>query len=364
MKRYLVFGMSSQMGGVESFLMNYVGNMMDEENEFEFVFFNSVPEFFLDSPLGCCKYYIVPARTKNCWKFYSGLKAIVKKGNYDILWYNACTLSDITLVKIAAKYKIPCRIVHSHNSENMGNKLAGLFHNIHKKCIFKYATEFFACSKEAAIFMFPEYVKNVQIINNAIQVENYKFDNNIRQKVRNNLGLKNEILLGHVGRFHTQKNHEFLIDIFGETVKKRSSVRLLLIGDGSIKRKIQQLAKDKEIFDRIIFLEKRTDVNELLQAMDIFVFPSLFEGLGLALIEAQAADLPCVIADTIPEAAILTEKVSVLSLDSPAKEWADTVLESAEKYHNRNDRVELLKQKRYDIAENAELLKKYICSKY
>lgn len=364
MKKYLVFGMSSQRGGVESFILNYVGNMMDEENVFEFVFFNSVPDFFLDSPVGKCKYYIVPSRTKNWWRFYNGLKSIVKNGGYDVLWYNACTLSDVTLVKIADRYKVPCRIVHSHNSENMGNKLVGILHNIHKRRIMDYITESFACSAGAAKFMFPSSVKNIRLVNNAIVAEKYKFDAEVRERIRANLKLNNELLLGHVGRFHNQKNHMFLIEVFGEVVKKNPMARLLLVGDGGLKEQICQKAKAKGIFDYIIFLEKRTDINELLQAMDVFVFPSLFEGLALALTEAQAADLPCVIADTIPKEAILTEKVSVISLEKSPKEWANLILESARKYQNREDRVNLLKQKQYDIVENAEMLKKYINSKY
>lgn len=352
--------MSAQRGGVESFLMNYVGNMMDEENVFEFVFFDSVPSFFPDSVVGSCRYFVVPSRTKNWWKFYKGLRAIVRTGGYDVLWYNACTLSDITLVKLAAKYQVPCRIVHSHNSENMGNKLAGILHNIHKKQIGAYTTECFACSEGAAAFMFPQGTKDIRIINNAIVAENYRFDVAVRQRIREELGLKEELLVGHVGRFHMQKNHVFLIEVFQNVVQKNPSAKLLLVGDGGLKEQIRQMAKERGIIDHIIFLEKRTDVNALLQAMDVFLFPSLFEGLALALTEAQAADLPCVVADTIPEAAILTEKVSVVPLERPAEEWADRVLESAARYADRKDQSGLIRQKRYDIAENAELLKQYI----
>lgn len=363
MKKYLVFGISSQMGGVESFLFNYVGKMMDSQNEFEFILFDSVPKFYSASILKKCRYYVVPSRTRNYFKYYKKLNEIVKNGKYDVLWYNVCTLSDITLLKMASKYHVPCRIIHSHNSENMGGKLVGVLHSLHKKEVVRYATELFACSDKAAEFMFGTNRNKAKIINNAIDASKYKYNEQIRNKVRNELGLKDEFVIGHVGRFHMQKNHEFIIKILKEIVKINESVKLILIGDGILKEKIVLLAKKEGVLDKIIFLEKRSDVNELLQAMDVFLFPSLFEGLGLALIEAQGADLPCVISDTIPHAAILTEKVRALSLEETPDKWARVVLDCT-KMRERINRESLLKEKKYDIEENAQLLKIYINEKY
>ena len=363
MKKYLVFGMSSLMGGVEAFLINYVEQMMDEENVFEFVFFNTVPEVVEKTELKKCKYHVVPSRTRNWFGYYQGLKKIIKEGKYDVLWYNVCTLSDITLLKLAYKYQVPCRIVHSHNSENMGNRIVGILHNIHKKSVSKYATEFFACSEKAADFMFSHKIQNIRIINNAIITEKYKYDKGIRETVRKNLGIKDEMVVGHVGRFHMQKNHFFIMEIFRQLTLLEGACKLMLIGSGELKEQIVEIAKQEQMEESIIFLDNRMDVNELLQAMDVFLFPSLFEGLGLALVEAQAADLPCVISDTIPEAAILSKKVFPMSLESPAIEWAKKIMECAQN-NNRSNQVELLREKHYDISENAILLKEYLNSKY
>ena len=153
------------------------------------------------------------------------------------------------------------------------------------------------------------------------------------------------------------------LKVLKEIVRLNNNVKVILIGNGTLKEKIISYAQESGVLDNIIFLEKRTDVNELLQTMDVFLFPSLFEGLGLALIEAQAADLPCVISDTIPKAAILTEKVVIKSLNETPEEWAKAVLSCSEN-KERKDRELLLKQKKYDIQENAEMLVKYINEKY
>lgn len=362
MKRYLIFGFSSQRGGVESCLMNYISNMMGEECTFEFIVFDKIPEYLQNAPFKECKMHIIPKRTNNPVKYYNKLKQILRKGRYDVLWYNVCTLSDITLLKIAKRENVPCRIVHSHNGANMGGKLVGFLHNKHKKIIEKYATDFFACSKVAAEFMFPESLSEkgeVKIINNAINTGEYKFSKKVRAKVRDSLGLTSQLLIGNVGRFHFQKNHKFILDIFAEVLKKKEDARLLLIGSGELKDEFCKSAKEKKVLSNIFILENRSDVNELLQAMDVFLFPSLFEGLPLSLIEAQTADLPCVISDTISDEVLITDRNLVLSLKDSAERWAKEVIEKGND-GNRTDMTAVMKSHGYDIYENAKLLINYI----
>lgn len=362
MKRYLIFGFSSQRGGVESCLMNYISNMMGEERTFEFIVFDEVPEYLQKTPFKECETHIIPKRTKNPVKYYNKLKEILHKGQYDVLWYNVCTLSDITLLKMAKREKVPCRIVHSHNGANMGGKLVEFLHNKHKKIIERYATDFFACSKVAAEFMFPESLiekAEVKIVKNAINTKEYKFSKKIRGKVRDSLGLTSQLLIGNVGRFHFQKNHKFILDIFVEVIKKRKDARLLLIGSGELKEEFCKSAKEKKVLSNIFMLENRSDVNELLQAMDVFLFPSLFEGLPVSLIEAQTADLPCVIADTISKEVLITEGNLALSLEDSAEIWAKEIIEKGNN-RKRTDMTAVMKNHGYDIYENAKLLVNYI----
>lgn len=363
MKRYLIFGFSSQLGGIETFLFNYIGEMQkqDPENSFDFILLDEMPDFFKTSILSQNKTYIIPRRTKNPILYYKSLKNILKKGRYDVLWYNVCTLSDITLLKLAKKYNVSCRIVHSHNSENMGGRMVGWLHNMNRNVVKKYATDFFACSDLAGRFMFPKLIweNKGKVVKNGIYVEKYEFSEKIRQRKRNSLGIQNEIVVGNIGRFHFQKNHSFIIEIFDQILKEDPTAKLLLIGNGSLKENIVRKARSLGVLENIIFLENRLDVNELLQAMDVFLFPSLFEGLGIALIEAQAADLPCVISDTIPQDARLTKRITSLSLGESAEVWAGAVLGVLDD-EKRTTQTRLIREEGFDIVSNAKEILRYI----
>lgn len=367
MKKYLVLGISSQLGGVETFIFNYIENMkaFSEEDRYDFVVFDKLPDFVQKSKLAGNKFHIVPSRIRNPIGYYKGLCEILSENNYDVLWYNACTLSDITLLKLAKKYRIPCRIIHSHNSKNMGGGLVGLLHTFHKAEIAKFANEFFACSEVAGEYMFPDKINRdrVKIIRNAIDVEKYNYNTLVRAVKRQELGLEDELLIGHVGRFHFQKNHEFIIDIFEKVLLKKKASKLLLIGNGELKSKIIKKAEKLGLGNNIIFLENRSDINELLQAVDVFLMPSLFEGLPFALVEAQAADLPCVISDTISEEAMITENVYVVPLKEKAEIWAECIIKIAAETC-RKSQIALLSEKGFDISCNAKEIVEYLNVKY
>ena len=362
MIRYLVFGISSLKGGVESFILNYVGHMQDAENVFEFVMFEKKPDFFEHSTLKNCKVHILPFRTKHPLLYYRRCNEIFRKNQYDVIWYNVCTLSDVTLLQFAKKAGVPTRIVHSHNSENMGGFFVEILHNYHKKKIQELATDYFACSMKAAEFMFPEKIRkspDFRLIKNAIDAEKYKFNEEIRKKVRKEMGLNGKFVIGHVGRFHFQKNHKMIIEIFEKLQEKNKDSLLMLVGSGELKEEIIKIAETKKILEKILFLENREDINELLQAMDVFLFPSFFEGAPIALIEAQAADLPCIVSDTIAKESLISEKIIKLSLGKTQEFWANVVLEQA-KERKRKDNTKLLKENGYDIRSSATWLKEYI----
>lgn len=362
MKKYLVFGLSEQLGGVESFLMNYISKMMDDDNVFEFIVFEGIPEYIKNSAIKDCKMYVVNKRIKKPVSYYRQLTKILQEGNYDIVWYNVCTLSDITLLKLAKKYQVPCRIVHSHNGSNMGGGIVAYLHERNRNIIMNYASDYFACSNVAAVFMFPDDIvksKKVKIIKNAIDTKKYQYNKDIRENMRNQLGISKQLLIGHVGRFHFQKNHKFILRIFEEVLKKQKDAKLLLIGNGELKEEFCKKMEEKGITDSIIMLENRSDVNCLMQAMDVFLFPSLFEGLPISLVEAQAADLPCVISDTISEEVLLTDKIEMLSLDDSAEKWAEHIIEKSINV-DRIDETNVLKKKGYDIGQNAIELKQYM----
>lgn len=365
MKKYLVFGISAQMGGVESFLLNYVEHMQDEKNVFEFVMFEKVPDFFRHSSLADCKVHLLPFRTQHPIRYKKEIIRILKQNHYDVLWYNACTLSDVSLMKYAEKWKVPCRIIHSHNSENMGGRAVEVLHKLHKRSIDRLATDYFSCSMKAAKFMFKQDMlesEHFMLVKNAINARKYEFNAQVRESVRQEFHLTDQFVIGHIGRFHFQKNHKLILQIFDEVKKTKKNAKLMLIGNGELKEQIVEQAEKLGIKDSILFLENREDIHELLQGMDVFLFPSLFEGAPIALIEAQASDLPCVVSDTIAKESLLTDKIVRISLEEDVCVWRDQVLEQGT-MAGRKNRVELLGKAGYDIERSAKKLKRYIDDK-
>ena len=194
----------------------------------------------------------------------------------------------------AARHNVPVRIAHSH-SANQDKNLKYPIKLWYKRAIPKYATCLFACGKDAGDWMFGGVP--YQIINNAIDAAAYAYDTAKRADVRQALGLGDELVVGHVGRFNQPKNHPFLLEIFAALLKKEPDSVLLLVGGGEDMPKMQAKAKTLGIAEHVRFLGVRSDVAELMQAMDVFVFPSLYEGLPVTMVEAQAASLPCIISD-------------------------------------------------------------------
>ena len=182
-----------------------------------------------------------------------------------------------------------------------------------------------ACSDIAGRYMFKS--RSFTVVNNAIDAEKFSYSEEARTRYRKELGLVDKFVLGHVGRFDEQKNHEFLVDIFRSVHEKDPSAFLLMVGVGALKAKIAAKLKSLGLERNSMILENRSDIPELMQAMDVFVFPSVFEGLGMVVIEAQAAGLPCVVADTLPCAVEATDLLVWLSLNQSAEVWGRKVLE-------------------------------------
>lgn len=263
-------------------------------------------------------------------------------------------MSSVAL-KVAKECGVPVRIAHSHNS-NQDKNLKYLIKLHYMKKIPAFATALFACGKDAGDWMFGG--KQYHVMANAVEVKRYQYKPSVAEKIRNEWNISDELLVGHVGRFNPQKNHTFLIDIFYEVQKINPSARLLLVGDGDGKKEIQEKARKLGIADHIIFADVRTDVEEQMQAMDVFVFPSLYEGLPVTMVEAQAAGLPCIISDQIPEECIITTNlVTTQKLTDSPKIWAEHILGRAK--NTRTDHYDEIKSHGYDIEEAAKWLQNY-----
>ena len=259
----------------------------------------------------------------------------------------------------AKNAKVPVRIAHAHSTSQDRNwKL--VFKLISKKLISLYTTDLFACSADAGEWMFG--TKDVHILPNAIDIERYAFNLLIRNQTKKALGLDDAFVIGHVGRFSAVKNHSFLTDVFAQIKRQEPNSKLLLVGAGSEMQAVQQKVKALGLGADVIFTGVRNDVANLMQAMDVFVFPSLYEGLGIVLIEAQAAGLPCVVSDTIPREAYLTDLITAEKLSSSVEKWAEKILKKRD--FPRTDRRDEIAAHGFDITTEAVKLQEFYINAY
>jgi glycosyltransferase involved in cell wall biosynthesis len=198
-------------------------------------------------------------------------------------------------------------------------------------------------------------------LNNAVNVEEFLFNKEMRQKIRRELNVHDELVIGHIGRFNKQKNHEFLIDIFKLVVEKRPDAVLVMAGEGNLKPQIEKKVADLGLSSNVRFLGVRSDIANLMQGLDLFLFPSLFEGLPVVLVEAQAAGLKCLISDSITKETNITERIEFASLGESPEEWANKILSST---YEHVDTSKQLSEKGYDTKTMAKWLADYYLDYY
>jgi glycosyltransferase EpsF len=278
--------------------------------------------------MGCAIYKIPPY--KHIFSYIKTLKNIFGKNNYTIVHSHMSTISVFTL--LAAKLAdVPVRISHSHVTAGKGK--GELFRNAVKYFLRFFSklfpTHLFACSEYAGKWMFGKKTFDkgkITVLNNAVDLSKFTYNNSVRNTVRNSLHLKDQFVIGNVGRFMPQKNHDFLIDIFFEICKKDNNCTLLLVGDGELKPLIQKKVKKFNLQNNVLFMGIRDDVNELYQAMDVFVLPSLYEGLGMVAVEAQIAGLPTIVSSRVPIEAKVFDFIDFLDLHEGANKWAEMLI--------------------------------------
>lgn len=359
-KKVLIFGMSSQYGGVESFIINYVRYMDKEKIGFDFLAYNIPPAYAEEIAKMGCKTFVITGRGKNPVKCAKEIKHILKEGNYDVVWSNLCYLSDILILKYAKKYNVPIRIIHSHNSVNMSGRLNGLLHKIHKRSIGKYANHFWSCSDLAGEFFYGDSIRsteNYRVIPNAVDTDKFAFNPDMRVSLRKELKIENQFVVTNVGRLHFQKNQLFLLEIFNEIQKINPNSRLLLIGDGEMRAEIKEKCEKLKISEKVLLLGRRSDISELMSASDVFLMPSLFEGFPVALVEALSSGLPSVTSTAVTKEISKIGDVKYIGLEDEPLKWAQTVLNLP--INCRENAHLTVKNAGYDISEQAENMMRF-----
>lgn len=358
----LQVGMSPYYGGTEAFIMSQYRSI--DRTKVQFDFLNVYEEEIACEQeireLGGKVYHLNMARHQGLKSYYHNVDSFFHKHakQFHIIHCNFQSLINIDPLVYAKKYGISVRIAHAHNSgygkePDWKQKLIIYKNRIALPYV---ANAYFACSDLAAHWMFH---RNADIINNAIDAEKYRFSEETRKKVRTELGIQNERVVITVGRLDPQKNPLFLIDIFAELLKIDQNYKLIIVGDGILADPIWNRINEYAIIDKVMMLGTRTDVPELLQAADVFVLPSLFEGLGIVLVEAQAAGLPCFASEkVIPETVRICDLLKFISLNQSAKDWARQIHEYD---GHRTDTFPFIARAGYDAKNNARIVEeKYI----
>lgn len=363
MKRILVFGMTENLGGIESFIINYYRNIDRDEIQFDFLC-NTLNKVAYEEELqylGANIYHIAPRRENRLY-FKKELEKIFLQHakEWDAIWVNTCNLVNIDYLIFAKKYGIKQRIIHSHNSENMEDPIRGLLHLINKKRIKIYATDFWACSDSAADWFYNDDVRDrVVVIHNAISADKMRFDAEKRKQIREKHGFGDKYVIGNVGRLHFQKNQAFLLEIFREYHAHNTDSLLVLIGQGEDERKLKEKVKKEGLEKEVYFMGTQKDIQGWLSSFDLFIFPSLFEGLGIAALEAQANGVPVMASDkVIPREVKINDNFIFYSLDKPAKKWAEQIHKMRETY-SRGDFNEIKRRfllNGYEISTEASVL--------
>lgn len=351
-------------GGAETMVMNYYRHIDRTKVQFDFLVHREQRGAYDDEieRMGGRIYRMCPIYPQNFSRYKRDLRAFFRAHpEYKIIHSHMSELGYFAF-REAERQGVPVRICHAHNAPH-GFDVKMIMRTYFKKRMMPYLTHLFMCGEESGKWLYGEKNKSRFImLNNAIDAALYSFDASKREKMRQQLGLTDELVIGHVGRFNPQKNHPFLLDVFAALLKKESDAVLLLVGGGDDMPEIQAKAEALGITERVRFLGVRSDVADLIQAMDVFVFPSLYEGLGIALVEAQAAGLPCVVSDTIPHEAYLTDLVDSEKLSAPEEKWAEKIL--ALRAVPRTDRHEEIAAHGFDISTEAVKLQEFYLKAY
>lgn len=355
-----VFGILN-FGGAEMMLISLYRHIDKTIVQFDFVKHTNDKCEFDDEILAmggrvfCCPKYT----GKNHFKYQKWWNDFfMKHSEYHIIHSHISSTAAIIL-SIAKKYDL-FTIAHSHNTSS-GFGISAKVKDIMQFPIRFIADWFFSCSHEAGRWLFGNKVisgSNYRILKNAIDIQSFNDKLIVRKEVRDEFGLNGYFVIGHIGRFADQKNHMYLVDIFKYVFAKNSAARLLLVGDGPLKPDVERKVAAFGLSKYVVFAGVRNDVPKLLQAMDVFVFPSKFEGLGIVVIEAQITGLHCIVSDATPKEVAVTDLVDFIPLSMAPRLWAEKIL----KYDiniKRNYRFEEIIAAGYDVRETAKELQEF-----
>ncbi len=365
-------------GGAETMIMNYYRVINRSKVQFDFLLHRSEEGAFDKEILALGgKIYRMPAINPNNYFTYKKQLDLffTEHNEYKIIHSHLNALSYIIL-GVAKKHNIPVRIAHSHlavepfalkkifkkNTDILAT-VKDTIQSLIKSKVKKSATHYFSCGLKAGEWLFGKNNLNkITVINNAINASLFTYNPTIGAEAKKALHLEGKKVIGHVGRFNEQKNHFFLIKIFNEIYKSNKELHLVLIGDGNLKHLIEKETIKLNIGKNVHFLGLQDNIPYLLQAFDVFLFPSLYEGLPVTLIEAQASGIKVITSTTVTKEVAITDLITFVDLNKSEKEWAKIVLDTID--HTKENKYQEIVNNNYDIFENAKRLQTFYLNNY
>ena len=338
-------------GGVESVVMNYYRHIDRTRVQFDFLVnadSTQIPRREIEGLGG--RVYEIPPYSR-LFEYRDELTRLFRSSRWEIVHSHVNSLSVLPL-SIAKRSGVPVRIAHSHSTSGKGEILKNIVKRVLRTQSNRYPTHRFACSNDAGEWLFGKS-HDYEVIANAIDLERFKFDEGARAALRGDLGIgEDAVVVGHVGRFMLQKNHAFLIDMFEQYHQVNDNSYLVLVGTGSLMNEIRETVSERSLNDCVVFLGQKEDVERMYSAFDVFCLPSLYEGLGVVAIEAQAAGCRCLLSTEVPHEADVTNQCAFLPINDPCV-WAEAV---ADLMQNERNKVDWRDFSAYEIGSASEKL--------
>lgn len=350
-------------GGVEAVVMNYYRHIDHAKIQFDFICDSDSTNIPYDEIEKLGGKVILVSPYQRIISYLKELKIILKEGKYKIVHSHINALSVFPLYA-AKKVGVPIRIAHSHSTTNKKEWKKNLLKQMLRPFSKKYATDYICCSELAGRWLFGDKAYDngeVYLLNNAIDLDKFAYDENVRKAKRKELKISDDTLvIGHIGRFVAQKNHTFLIDIFNELHKQNKNSLLLLAGQGPLIDEIKNKVNDLNLTESVKFLGQRNDANELYQAFDVFLLPSLYEGLPVVGVEAQAAGCLSILSDDMTKETRVLNSTKFISLNENASFWANKILSSNKKFVRKNS-INEMTNNNFNIKKEAKKIEnKYL----
>ncbi len=349
-------------GGVESVILNYYKNIDRKKIQFDFIVHDNSSEDILPvvSKMGA-KVFKVPSCKRHLISYMLSLYRIIKNEKYQIVHSNMSTLSFFSLL-VAKLCGTEIRILHNHTTSTPAEKINNWLKLILRPLACACANTYWACSEHAADWMFGKKGKiraSAKIVNNAINLVNFAFNNQARVLIRNKYGLENDFVIGFVGRLVYQKNPMFALEVYNEFQRNIKNSKLLIIGDGPLCNELKKTVMNLGLNDKVLFLGIQHNVNDFYSAMDAFIFPSRYEGFGMAALEAQISGLQCLLSTNVPkEAVVVQDCVKYLAIKN-IQLWVNELMKDFKKNKNRSmtiRNIEIFRRAGFDIKEESKKL--------